>query len=230
MVLGEILLAGLISVIAGADRVAFAQVMISRPVVVAPAVGLVFGEPMVGLQVGLLLELLWLGRLPVGAAIPPDDTQVALGATVTALILGRVLDVPGMPLVLLCVLTAIPLGKCGQLFDRMARTANDRLNERALVVLATGQVRTVEQLHLRGVLHFILASLATALCVVLASCVILWFAAPLLIHAVREAGLGMQYSLVLIGAAVLLGTINVNRSLTLFSAAFAGTLLALWLR
>jgi PTS system mannose-specific IIC component len=54
--------------------------------------------------------------------------------------------------------------------------------------------------------------------------------APLLIGAVREAGLSLQYSLILVGAASLLGTINVNRSISLFCAAFTGTMLVLWLR
>ncbi|MDT8441256.1 MAG: PTS sugar transporter subunit IIC [Desulfuromonadales bacterium] len=227
---GEYLLAALISAVASADRVAFAQLMVSRPIVVAPLIGLVFGEPMVGLQVGLLLELLWLGRLPVGAAIPPDDTQIAIGATVAVMILGDLTGLHGMPLVLLTVLTAIPFGKCGQLFDRLAREANGRLNERSLVALAGADTVALERLHLRGLLHFVLAGLATSLTIIVCSCLILGFTAPWLLEAMRHGGLGVQYSLVLIGAAVLLGTINVSRGATLFTAAFAGTLLALWLR
>lgn len=227
---GEYLLVALISAFASADRVAFAQLMVSRPIVVAPVIGLVFGEPMVGLQVGMLLELLWLGRLPVGAAIPPDDTQIAVGATVSVMIISGLTDLHGMPLVLLTVLTAIPFGKCGQLFDRMARQANDRLNERSQVALVSADVRAIEMLHLRGLLHFMLSGLATAVTIVFCSCAILGFTAPWLLAAMRHGGLGVQYSLILIGAAVLLGTINVTRSATLFTAAFAGTLLALWLR
>ena len=68
-------------VLTGLDRVALVQMMISRPLVAGPLTGLVLGKPLLGLEVGMLLELLWLGRLPVGAAIPPDDTQVSVGAT-----------------------------------------------------------------------------------------------------------------------------------------------------
>ncbi|PLX77386.1 MAG: hypothetical protein C0614_09575 [Desulfuromonas sp.] len=229
-VFGEYLLVALISIIASTDRVAFAQFMISRPVVVAPLSAAVFGEPMVGLQVGLLLELLWLGRLPVGAVIPPDDTQIALGATVTALTLDRLCGFQGMPIVLLAVLTAIPLGKCGQIFERMARAANDRLNLQVQSQITVGDLRTVERLHMRGGLHFMLAGLATALVIVVASSTLLWLIAPLLLGMVRETGFALQYSLVLIGAAALLGTTNVNRGTTLFGASFAGTLLAMWLR
>lgn len=230
MVVGEYLLAGFVAVLTGLDRVALVQVMISRPLVAAPLTGLVLGNPLVGLEVGMLIELLWLGRLPVGAAIPPDDTQVAVGATVLALSVGHSLDLSGMPMVLLAVLIAIPLGKFGQVFDRLARHANDRLAVSALGALTDGSSRGLERYHLFGLASFALANLATALVIVLIGSFVLYSVAPLLIGAVREAGLSLQYSLILVGAASLLGTINVNRSISLFCAAFTGTMLVLWLR
>ena len=127
MPVADYLLAGLVSMLTGLDRVALAQFMISRPLVAGPLTGWVLGNPLIGLEVGMLLELLWLGRMPVGAAIPPDDTQVAVGATVLALSMGGPLGLHGMPLVILAVLIAIPLGKFGQVFDRLARHANDAL-------------------------------------------------------------------------------------------------------
>src|SRR5210317_613945 len=106
MVVADYLFAGLVSMLTGLDRVALVQLMISRPLVAGPLTGWVLGSPLVGLEVGMLLELLWLGRLPVGAAIPPDDTQVAVGATVLALTVGEMLNLVGMPMVLLAVLVA----------------------------------------------------------------------------------------------------------------------------
>jgi len=185
---------------------------------------------MVGMEVGMLLELLWLGRLPVGAAIPPDDTQVAVGATVLAVSMGHLLDLNGMPLVILSVLIAIPLGKFGQVFERLARHVNDRLAVNGHNALMTGSIDSFERYHLFGLASFALASLATAVIIVLVGSFVLYSVAPLLIGAVREAGLSLQYSLILVGAASLLGTINVNRSISLFCAAFTGTMLVLWLR
>ena len=116
MVVSEYLLAGLVAMLTGLDRVALVQVMISRPLVAGTLTGWALGNPLVGMEIGMLLELLWLCRLPVGAAIPPDDTQVAVGATVLALSMGHFLALDGMPLVILSVLIAIPLGKFGQVF------------------------------------------------------------------------------------------------------------------
>lgn len=230
MPFADYLLAGLVSMLTGLDRVALAQFMISRPLVAGPLAGWALGSPLIGLEVGMLLELLWLGRLPVGAAIPPDDTQVAVGATVLALSMGSPLGLNGMPLVILAVLIAIPLGKFGQVFDRLARHANDRLAVSGHNDLMAGNVRGVEHKHLFGLVSFALASLATVVVIVLIGSFVLYLTAPFLIEAVREAGLSLQYSLVLVGAAVLLGTINVNRSVSLFCAAFTGTILVLWLR
>ena len=230
MVIADYLLAGLVAMLTGLDRVALVQVMISRPLVAAPLTGLVLGNPLLGLEVGMLLELLWLGRLPVGAAIPPDDTQVAVGATVLAFSMGQMLGLGGMPMVILAVLVAIPLGKFGQIFDRLARNVNDRLAVAGLKALGSGNTNGLERCHLMGLISFAVSSLATACVIVLIGSVVLFYTAPQLIGAVRDTGLSLQYSLIIVGAASLLGTINVNRSISLFCAAFSGTLLVLWMR
>jgi PTS system mannose-specific IIC component len=230
MVVGDYLLAGVVAMLTGLDRVAFVQIMISRPLVAGTLAGWALGNALIGMEVGMLLELLWLGRLPVGAAIPPDDTQVAVGATVLAISMGPLLNTDGMPLVILSVLIAIPLGKFGQFFDRLARHANGRLSLAGCKSLEDGNARGMERYHLLGLVSFALASLATATVIVLVGSFVLYSLAPLLIGAVRDTGLSLQYSLILIGAASLLGTINVNRSISLFCTAFSGTLLVLWLR
>jgi PTS system mannose-specific IIC component len=226
----DYLFAAVVAVLVGLDRVALVQAMICRPLVAGPLTGLVIGNPLVGLEVGMLLELLWLGRMPVGAAIPPDDTQVSVGATVLAVSVGQINGMSGMPLVILAVLIAIPIGKVGQIFDRMARHLNDRLARSAQLALETGDLARLERRHLFGLLSFALASLATATVIVAVGSFALLGLAPLLIGAVRETGLSLQFSLILVGAAVLLGTVNVKRSLSLFVASFSGTLLVLWLR
>ena len=230
MIAVDYLLAGMVSMLTGLDRVAFVQVMISRPLVAGPLTGWVLGDPLTGLEVGMLLELLWLGRLPVGAAIPPDDTQVAVGATVLAASTGHIVGLDGMPLVLLSVLIAIPLGKFGQDFDKLARHVNDRLALTGYNALMSGNTAKMERCHLSGLASFGLASLATALVIVLVGTFVLFSLAPMLIGAIQEAGLSLQYSLILVGAAVLLGTTNVNRGISLFCTAFIGTLMVLWLR
>ena len=52
------------------DCVQVGQVMVSRPIVLGPLLGLLFGAPQTGLALGVCCELLSLGDLPVGGKLP----------------------------------------------------------------------------------------------------------------------------------------------------------------
>lgn len=229
MITVDLLFGALVSLICGLDRMAALQVMISRPLVAAPLVAWLLGEPLVGLQVGMMVELLWLARLPVGAAVPPDDTQVSIASSVMAISLARTLHADGLELLLLCLLVAIPFGKFGQFFDRIARQYNVRLSVQAETALANGNLFAVQFQHLRGLLSFSLAAIGTYLVIVvggLALVPILW---SLVQHPLEHSSSWLQIALPLIGVAVILGTINVSRALTLFCASFGMAFLLMWL-
>ncbi len=229
MVIVDYLLAAMVAVVAGLDRTAAFQFMISRPIVAAPLAGLVLGSPLTGLQVGALIELLWLGRLPIGAAIPPDDTQVAVGATAIAVSMGSVLGMAGLPLAILATVVALPLGKVGQIFDRAGRGWNARLLLQAEADVKRGSLETFEALHLRGMAHFALCSLGTYTAIFVLGSLLLYSIAPMLIVTVGDGANWLALAFLLLGAAAILGTINVSRSMSLFAASFASAFLMLWL-
>lgn len=205
------------------------QFMVSRPIVAAPLAGFVLGQPLVGLQVGMLVELLWLARLPVGAAVPPDDTQVSVATTVAVVALGGHLQASGIELVLTALLVAIPLGKVGQFFDHYARHYNVRLARQVEAAFDQGSVAAAEWQHLRGLVSFSLAAVLTY-AVILSGCLVmvplLW---PFLQIPLAYTGGWLALALPLVGIAVILGTINVSRSITLFCASFGMAFLLMWL-
>jgi len=222
------LLTAAIAMICGLDRTAAFQVMLARPIVAGPLAGLVLGHPLIGLQVGLLVELVWLGRLPVGASIPPDDTQLAIGATFLAT--SMLPSGESQPvLVLFALIVAMPLSKCGQVFDRFARRANDTVSRRADRQAQSGNLKAISRLHLVGLGHFALASLLTFLVVVIAGSLIGLALLPLAKGLLQAPAPWMRLLFPLIGAAMLLGTINVSRVMTLFVASFLCAALMLWL-
>ena len=45
-----------------------------RPLVVGPIVGLIMGNLRMGLEVGCIIELMFLGQIFVGTALPPEET------------------------------------------------------------------------------------------------------------------------------------------------------------
>lgn len=224
----SLLFTGLVAIVCGLDRTAACQFMVSRPIVAGPLTGLVLGDPVSGLQVGMLVELLWLGRLPVGASIPPDDTQAAIGGTFLSVSFASAgLSQPAT--IVFCLLVAIFLAKSGQFFDRMARRANDHMVKRAERNVLTGDLASVDRIHLVGLGHFSIASLLTFVFVAGAGSVIctatLPYFAPMLVEPIHW----LELAFILVGASMILSSTNVNRAATLFGASFVSSVLMLWL-
>ncbi|WP_172399696.1 PTS sugar transporter subunit IIC [Geothermobacter hydrogeniphilus] len=220
---------GLIAIVAGLDRTALLQIMLSRPLVAGSLLGWLLGVPESGLLIGALCELLWLSRMPVGAAIPPDDTQVAVGATCLTVLLNPAGGFAPEPVALFALLLAMPLGKVGQWFDRLARNCNSRLLRRAERAVADGHEEQIERLHLRGVLHFAGAALATFVVVVAGGMLIGMPLLPRAVHLLQPLTGELELLFPLVGAAVILATLHVSRALTLFSTSFVTVLLTIWL-
>ncbi len=218
-----------VALICGLDRTAILQIMISRPLVAAPLAAWLLGDVAIGLEIGLMVELLWLARLPVGAAIPPDDTQVAVAAAVMAISLEKYWGLAGLEYLLLCLLIAIPFGKFGQFFDRFARHYNGRRLAFCDECLETGQFRALEWTHLLGICCFAFAALGTYLVIVSGGLLTIPLLAPLLVPSLTTTAPWLRLALPLVGIAVILGTINVNRALTLFGASFGMAFLLMWL-
>lgn len=229
MLVVDLALGAVVALICGLDRVAALQIMISRPIVAAPLAGWLLGDIEVGLQVGLMIELLWLARLPVGAAIPPDDTQVSIAGTVLSVGMGQLLGQDGTAFILLCLLVTIPMGKFGQYFDHFARTRNRQTMERAEAALEAGNPSAAELYHLHGLFRFSLAAVGTYAVIIAGGVVLIPLLSPILMSGIENSADWLRLALPLVGISVILGTINVSRSLTLFSASFGMAFLLMWL-
>ena len=72
MILMDLLPIALLGGFLGMDVVTFPQAMISRPIVAATAAGAFLGNPLAGLTMGAVLELLALEMLPFGASRYPE--------------------------------------------------------------------------------------------------------------------------------------------------------------
>ncbi len=63
--------------------------MVNRPLVISPLVGWVLGDVQAGLIIGASLELVFMGAIQVGAAVPPDVLVGASLGTAFAIISGE---------------------------------------------------------------------------------------------------------------------------------------------
>src|SRR3954470_4967 len=63
--------------------------LLSRPLVLGPLVGLVLGDLNQGIIIGATLELIFMGNIKVGAAIPPDVITGGVLGTAFAILSGK---------------------------------------------------------------------------------------------------------------------------------------------
>lgn len=76
----------LIGALISLDSVAVFQILISQPIVACTLIGWLSNDPMTGIHIGLLMQLIWISTLPVGAVTFPDGNLGAIIATIIAVI------------------------------------------------------------------------------------------------------------------------------------------------
>ncbi|MCK5075912.1 MAG: PTS sugar transporter subunit IIC, partial [Calditrichia bacterium] len=72
----------LASVIIALDTTHIFQTMISQPIFACSLIGLIFGEPVIGITAGLIFEVSFLKSIPVGAAVFPENSLGSLAAVI----------------------------------------------------------------------------------------------------------------------------------------------------
>ncbi len=154
------LVLALVAGLAAVERKGFLQAMLSRPIALAPLAGWALGDPGGGLLVAAPLELLWLGAVNLGAALPVHE---ALGTTAIvggAVLAGRALGEGASPEgAILAVLICAPLALLGRRADRLVELWNERLAQRAETQLLRHHARAAVRTNLYGlVLPFAIAA------------------------------------------------------------------------
>jgi PTS system mannose-specific IIC component len=157
--LGYLVLA-LVAGLAAVERKGFLQAMLSRPIALAPLAGWALGDLEGGLLVAAPLELLWLGAVNLGAALPVHEalgtTAIAGGAVLAGRALGEGTSPEGA---ILAVLLCAPLALLGRRADRMVEAWNERLAARAEAELSRHHPRAAVRTNLYGlVLPFSIAA------------------------------------------------------------------------
>ncbi|HET8723426.1 MAG TPA: PTS sugar transporter subunit IIC [Anaeromyxobacteraceae bacterium] len=167
----DYLVVAVVAGLAAVERKGFLQAMLSRPVVLAPVLGLALGDLHGGLLLGPVLELLWLGAVNMGASLPPNEALGAAAISGGALLAGKALGTGVTPAVAaLSLALAGPLAALGRSTDRAIEEWNDRLAARAEALLARGEERAALRENLRGLLlpFAVSAALAPAAAAVVA--------------------------------------------------------------
>jgi mannose/fructose/N-acetylgalactosamine-specific phosphotransferase system component IIC len=156
----------------GLDQTAFAQVLLSQPLVGGVILGWCAGDPGSGLLAGAFFQFLCLTDLPVGASIPPDTALAGLIGVATFLSLGHPPGWGDQALLGLLAAGFLPVAMLARAFDVRVRRANRiwvRITER---LLEQGRVRLAQMAANGGLLFFFLRAFIVALAVL--GAVALW--------------------------------------------------------
>jgi PTS system mannose-specific IIC component len=155
-VTGELLLAAvaaaLIGGLAAVERKGALQLMLSRPIVLSPALGWALGDAEGGLVLGVPLELIFLGGVNLGGSLPDNETLLAAALT-SALVPAGMAAGTGVDAALAAFGLALlyPLATAGRRLERAAELRNAALSDRALERAASGDASAL-RLNLRGLL------------------------------------------------------------------------------
>jgi PTS system mannose-specific IIC component len=205
------------------DRI-FLQVMISRPVVAGPAVGLILHDPLTGLLCGALLELLWIDRLPIGTYVPPNDTIVTVIITAAAIMAGNLINNHSRELATFCILLFFPLGYAARQMDTRIIQFNDRLSREAVAAAERGDVRGVSRRHLLGMLISFAAAVLFIFTFLYPGVLLAAWFFPLLPQFFMKALTLCYYFLPLLGVAVAIRTVKRQGMVAFFCAVFVAVL------
>jgi PTS system mannose-specific IID component len=113
--------------------------LLSRPLVLGPLVGLVLGDLHQGIVIGASLELIFMGNIKVGAAIPPDVVTGGVLGTAFAILSGKG---TGIALAL-----SIPISILAEMLLSALFVARSGLNKVFMQYAAAGDWRAVQRLH-----------------------------------------------------------------------------------
>jgi PTS system mannose-specific IIC component len=211
--------------LAAVERKGFLQAMLSRPIALAPITGWALGDLSTGVMLAAPLELLWLGAVNLGAALPVHEALAAASITGGAILSARALGTPVThDVAILSVLVCAPIAVLGRTADRLTERWNDHLADRADAELSLGHSRAATRTNLYGLaLPFAVAAVLAPAGAALAALLV-----PAVLRALPAArpalGIGF-FAFSGLAAAAGARTTRARSAPGLFYAALAGALL-----
>jgi PTS system mannose-specific IIC component len=144
------------------DRVPLLQMMFHRPLVVSVVVGALFGRVAECSMLGILLEMLWVSKLPVGASLPPDDTGAAIFGSFALVVLSSLRKV-GYADIALVAAASVFVGEMGRSGDVIVRRVNGKITKYAVEAVRVGDFKTLDScIYASIIVWFLMGLILTA--------------------------------------------------------------------
>jgi PTS system mannose-specific IIC component len=183
-------LAALAGGLAAVERKGALQLMLSRPLVLAPVMGWLLGDAEGGLLLGIPLELLFLGGVNLGGSLPDNESLLA-GALTSLVVPAGMAAGTGVdpPLAAVGLMLLFPLALFGRRLERAGEVRNNQLLDLAMARAAQGDPDAA-RVNLRGLLLPFGAAAGICALGVLCSPVLAWargISAPGMLSALEGA-------------------------------------------
>ena len=143
----EILLISILAGIIAIDVRTIGGTMGSRPLVIGPLVGLMLGDVSIGFYVAILVELLWIGLLPIGAYLPVETLPITTVAVSLTVILKDSIGMPVPALLIFALMAAIPLGYVGRWSEVHIRDLNSLMSASLVKAAENGEFRRISRIQ-----------------------------------------------------------------------------------
>ena len=134
------LLVGLVSVFCMLDSRLLGRLNFEQPLIGATLVGVVLGDPMTGLAVGAATELVSMGLVQVGAAVPADMVLGGIIASAFACLTGATAET--------AMTIAVPVAVLGQLLGIVFRSIIAVLGHVADAAIEEGRFKRAQYMHI----------------------------------------------------------------------------------
>lgn len=223
--MSDVFIVALVGALISLDRTALLQIMVSQPIVAGPLVGFVLGDPVTGLTIGCIMELFWIGAMPIGSSVPPNETAAAVIAASACIIAHGVLGatpVLSIPLMILSILVSMPLSIVGQRVDIFVRNYNRKFALNADGLIGAGNLAHIERENLKGLFSFFAASFISLVALIGTGLYVVKVLFPILTGYERLInGFYLSFYLFIsLGIAVLIRTGKGKGPVPIFSAGF----------
>jgi fructoselysine and glucoselysine-specific PTS system IID component len=137
--------------------------LLSRPLVLGPLVGLVLGDVTLGVMIGATLELIFMGNIKVGAAIPPD--------IITGGVLGTAFAIMAHKGPAIALALAVPISILSEMVISGLFVFRSIFNKKFNQLAEEGDYKNIQRLHilsgllkplLMGIIIFVALQLGSA--------------------------------------------------------------------
>lgn len=211
--------------VVGLDTTAAFQVMISQPLVACALLGWMMGDPIIGAMVGVVTQLLWMGKLPVGAATFPDGSMGSLVAAALVVYFRESMVPDGLGVLLaLAVLWGMFVAGIGGWVIILKRKIQTRWVPWFDIQAQNGEFRRYSRAYLLVIIWNGLISAITALVFFMAGYGVLRLLIPLLPEQVHRIGHLVPYLLLGIGLTQILILFRFQRWLLMICGLIIGLL------